>query len=281
VPLPGVYTVSADRVPSTVVYGFVLRPKWLLFLASCFALSALFISLGFWQLDRLDQRRAINRKVIAARHAAPVEPGAVLGTNRPPASADTYRKVTTSGVYDSAHEYLVRGRTVDDRTGLYVLTPLVTSDGTALLVVRGWIAPSAKGANVAPEVPAAPSGEVTVVARVRQPEDGDLEEVRVGDGTQIRHLDVTALAAKVGHPTYRAYAELTSQTPEADRRLVAIPEPPIDEGPHLSYAVQWFIFSTMTFIGYGIYVRNEAERRRHPEEAPVSPAVVASGPSAV
>ena len=256
------------------MYRFLFRPKWLLFLASCAALAALFVSLGFWQLDRLDQRRAMNDRVISARHSDPVNPGELLSTDRTLARRDEFRQVRTVGQYDADHEYLVRGHTVQDRPGAFVLTPLVTEDGTALLVVRGWVPLSPRGADVAPDVPAAPNGTVTVVGRVRPPEQGRAQETQVGAFAAIRRIAVSQLAGEVGHPTYLGYIELVEQTPRVDERLVSVPEPELTEGPHLSYAVQWFAFAVLAFVGYGIYARREEQRRREPAEAPVSPAVV-------
>jgi len=257
------------------VYRFLFRPKWLLFLAGCAALAFVFVELGLWQLDRLDQRHAQNDRVTAARHSEPVSPGEVFSTDRAPAKRDVFRQVRAVGRYDTAHEYLVRGKTVNDRAGLFVLTPLVTGDGTTLLVVRGWVASSPKGAGVAPDVPAAPSGEVTVVGRVRGPESGRTQETRIGRYPAVKRIAVPALAREIGQPTYVGYVELVKPMPDG---LVAIPEPPIEEGPHLAYAVQWFLFAGMLFVGYGIYARREEQRRQQPDPVPVSPAPAGPAP---
>jgi len=262
------------------VYRFLFRPKWLLFLAGCAALAVLFINLGFWQLDRLDQRHAQNARVIAARKAEPVPPAEVFRTDRAPAKADRFRQVKAVGRYDTGHEYLVRGRTVHDHAGLLVLTPLTTSDGATLLVVRGWVAPSSEGAAVAPEVPAAPSGEVTVVGRVRAPESGGLQQTRIGRYPAVKRINATRLGAELDAPTYDGYVELVRQTPAADDGLVLVPEPPIEEGPHLSYAIQWFLFAGLAFLAYGIYARREEQRLRGLDATPVSPAPASPGAAA-
>jgi cytochrome oxidase assembly protein ShyY1 len=258
------------RVPLADVYRFLFRPKWLLFLAGCIAVAVLFVNLGFWQLDRLDQRHAQNDRVRASRHGEPAAPADVLSTDRVPAKRDQYRQVSAVGRYDTEHEYLVRGRTVNDQAGLYVLTPLTTGDGTVLLVVRGWVAASSEGAAVAPDFPAAPAGEVTVVGRVRPPDKGALQEAKVGRYPTVKRINVQRLAGKFGGPTYLGYLELVSQIPAADGKLVPIPEPPIEEGPHLAYAVQWFLFAGMLFVGYGIYARREEQGKLRPPVEPAS-----------
>jgi cytochrome oxidase assembly protein ShyY1 len=243
------------------VYRFLFRPKWLLFLAGCVALAIVFVELGLWQLDRLDARHSQNDRVTAARQAEPAAVADTLSTGRAPAKRDLFRQVRAVGRYDTDHEYLVRSRTVDDRAGLFVLTPLVTVDGPALLVVRGFVASSSKGAGVAPEIPPAPDGEVTVVGRVRAPESGGTQETRIGAYRAVKRINTARLAGDLDRPTYRGYVELV----DAPDGLVAIPEPPVVEGPHLAYAVQWFLFAGLLFVGYWIYARREEQRRRHPE----------------
>lgn len=259
------------RVPFLVVYWFLFRPKWLLFLAGCLAVAVLFVNLGLWQLDRLSQRRAQNDRVVAARHAEPAPVGSVLSTGQAPARSERFVRVEAVGRYDTAHEYLVRGRTVHDRAGLYVLTPLVTGDGTALLVVRGWVASSSKGAAVAPDFPAAPNGEVTVVGRVRAPEKGAAQPTRVGRYPAVKRITLPYLADELDQPVYRGYVELVNQRPAGAEGLVAVPEPPVEQGPHLAYAVQWFLFAGMLFVGYGIYARREEQERDAPGDRTAEP----------
>jgi len=249
------------------VYRFLFRPKWLLFFAGCVALAVVFVNLGLWQLDRLDQRHAQNDRVRAARNAEPEPVADVLTTDRAPAKQQLFRRVEATGRYDAEHEYLVRSRTVRDRAGLLVLTPFATIDGKTLLVVRGWVAASPRGARAAPEVPEPPSGEVTVVGRVRAPESGATAETRVGRYRTVKQINVATLARELDEPTYRGYVELI----EAPDGLVAIPDPPVEEGPHLAYAVQWFLFAGLLFVGYWIYARREAQQHAIPldEQEPV------------
>ena len=202
------------------MYRFLFRPKWLLFFAGCVALAVVFVNLGLWQLDRLDQRHAQNDRVTAARHAEPTPVADALSTDRAPAKQQLFRRIEATGRYDAEREYLVRGRTVGDRAGLLVLTPLVTTDGKTLLVVRGWVAASSRGAHVAPEVPAPQSGEVTVVGRVRAPESGATAETRVGRFRTVKQVNVATLAGELDQPVYQGYVELI----EAPDGLVAIPD---------------------------------------------------------
>jgi cytochrome oxidase assembly protein ShyY1 len=238
------------------VYRFLLRPKWLGFLAACVALAIIFVELGFWQLRRLDQRRAMNARVVAGRIADPVPPSSLFGPGRPPVLASEYRSVRVTGTYDSAHEYLVRGQTTDDGVGVNVLTPLVTASGDRVLIARGWARYSDQGATVAPSVPAPPTGPVTVVGRVRLPDFGGAM-ARVGRFQTVTQVDPSLIGRDLGQPVFGGYVELVKQTPSVTGGLVLIPEPELTEGPHLAYAVQWFLFAGMLFVGYGMYARRE------------------------
>src|SRR4051812_43366043 len=122
-------------------YRFALRPKWIVshvfVLLMCFAM----INLGFWQIRRLHEKQTHNRHY-RERSSAPAVPVSRLMT---PASttADVhrleFRRVTATGRYRPDQEVLVRGRSQDEAPGSWVLTPLELSDGTAVVVNRGWI----------------------------------------------------------------------------------------------------------------------------------------------
>jgi cytochrome oxidase assembly protein ShyY1 len=246
------------------VYRFLLTRSWLGGFALCVALAVLFVNLGSWQLDRLHQRRAINANVVAARSAPPRPVDAVLSTSAAPPRRVEYLSIQANGRYEARDQLLVRNRTVAGRASLLVLTPLVTDGGAVVLVVRGAVPASARGADAAVDVPPPPQGEVRVVGRVRLPEPGGAAPVEVAGQRQVTRIDAARLAAEAGRPTYRAYVELESQTPPGDDDLVAVPPPnALDEGPHLSYAVQWFLFAGLVFVGYGVLART---RTRRPEE---------------
>lgn len=264
-------------VPLTDVYRFLARPAWLGAFALCVAVSVAFVFLGNWQLDRLDQRRARNAAVAAARTAAPTAVERTLSTTVPVPHRLEYAQVSAVGRYDAADEALVRSRTQDGRNGLLVLTPLVRADGTAVLVVRGWVPASVRGADVAPDVPAPPTGEVRVVGRIREPESGGGAPVEVDGQRQVRRIDPVRFARTSGHPTYLAYVELVEQTPPVTAGPALVPAPDdLDEGPHLAYAVQWYLFAGMLYVGFGALARTRARR---PDDAP-DPRVGAPGPVA-
>ncbi len=101
---------------------------------------------------------------------APVED--VLSPSGTVAEDDEWRLVTATGTYDTDNTVVVRYRTRDGQSGVDVVVPLVTADGTALLVDRGWMASENQGASPT-DLPAPPAGEVTVEGWVRADATGD------------------------------------------------------------------------------------------------------------
>jgi cytochrome oxidase assembly protein ShyY1 len=250
------------------VYRFLLSPRWLRLIAAALAVAAACVALGFWQLDRFDQRRARNDLVKANVAADPVAPGALLAVGRPLPAAQQWRRVEAQGRYDEAHQILVRNRPLEGATGYYVLTPLVTDDGPALLVNRGWV-PIGATALARPEVPAAPAGEVTVVARARPSEPAD--ERDAPPQGQVRRIDVPAIAATMPYDVYGGYGDLVEQSPATATSPTALPEPEPGLGPHLAYAFQWFVFAVIALGGVVMLARREARES--------APAVVVTVPA--
>jgi cytochrome oxidase assembly protein ShyY1 len=255
------------------VLSFLRRPKWILFGVLVVIMAVSFVSLGFWQLGRLQSVRDENQRILASRDRQVSPAARVLETGRPPATELEYQRVTATGRYDTAHQVVVRGRQVAAENGAFVVTPLVTDGGTVLLVARGWVPPAGR-ADRAPAIPAPPTGEVTVVGRVRQPETGagPAREARLGDVLSVTRIIPADIAGFVGRPTYDAYVELVEQTPAASGPLPApIPQGALDEGNHESYAYQWFTFAVMAVGGYVLLIVLESRKRRRgaPDAGPV------------
>ncbi|MFC0006827.1 SURF1 family cytochrome oxidase biogenesis protein [Micromonospora siamensis] len=250
------------------MYRFLLTPRWLGYLALALAAAAVMVLLGNWQLHRYHARTEVNERIDAGARMAPVPLADALaaptggpGTAGPaPAEKVTWSRVTATGRYDTGNLVLVRGRTVDDGVGFEVLTPLVLADGTAVLVDRGWIPPAPGGAIARPDVPATPTGEVTVVGRVHPSEDGGAVDRRDGQ-LETRRIDVPRLARELPYPVRGAYLLLDEQTPAADPTFRAVPIGHTNNWQNFGYVWQWWIFAVMTLVGYGWAARREARDR--------------------
>jgi cytochrome oxidase assembly protein ShyY1 len=247
------------------VYRFLLSPRWLGSAAIAVAASVVMVFLGNWQLSRYHERSGINARIDAAAAGSPTPLGDVLprpttaGTAgpRPPADA-AWAKVTVTGRYDTAHEILARGRTVDGAVGFEIVTPLLLDDGTAVLVDRGWVPPAEGGAIAAPVVPAAPTGTVTVVGQVHLSESRPSPLERRDGRIDTRRIAVPHLAPELPYPVYGAYVLLTEQTPAADPLFKQIPIGHENAWQNGGYAVQWWMFAVMALIAFGWQARKEA-----------------------
>ncbi|MGH3712859.1 MAG: SURF1 family cytochrome oxidase biogenesis protein [Micromonosporaceae bacterium] len=252
-------------------YGFLARPRWIALIVVAVALAAVMVGLGFWQLSRYHERTAINERIDAAGKAPPKPLSEVLTVGEAPSPESAWTRVIATGVYDTDHEILIRGRTVSGRVGYEVVTPLVLDDGTAVLVDRGWIPPGRGGATALPDVPAAPRGEVTVVGRVHLPESGGDAAAPVSGRLQAKRIDPAALAPAVGRRAYGGFLLLQRQDPPSDARLVPIPVRYENSGQNLSYVVQWWLFALIALVGPAFLVRREARRSEPPADR-LSPA---------
>ena len=221
------------------------------------AMCAMCVRLGFWQLDRLEQRRPRNAVVLAGMRQAPrpVDAALVAEMRRDPARM-AYRRVVARGRYLPAAEIVLRGRVEGGRPGVHLATPLLLADGSVLIVNRGWV--PAADAVTPPERPAPPAGVVAV--------EGILQEVPVtqdrggrtisprGD-TAYRQLDRGEARARLGGGVLPMYLQLVGGTGGARSLPVAVPPPPLDEGPHLGYAIQWFSFALIGVLGLFVLLR--------------------------
>ncbi|MET8908253.1 SURF1 family protein [Micromonospora sp. NPDC004551] len=251
------------------MYRFLLTPRWLGYLALTLVAAAVMVLLGNWQLDRYRGRTAINERIDAGatmtpaplRDALPAPTGGPGTAGPAPADRLTWTRVTTTGRYDSANIVLVRGRTVDNKVGFEVLTPLVLADGSAVLVDRGWIPPVPGGnATAQPQVPAAPTGEVTVTGRLVSSESGGGTVDRRDGKLETRRISIPRLAKQLPYPVSGGYVLLDEQTPAADPAFQAVPIGHTNNWQNFGYVVQWWLFAGMSLIGYGWVARREARR---------------------
>jgi len=240
-------------------YAFLLRPKWIAFHVLVFGAVILMISLGLWQLDRLDARREFN-DVVSERIDQPPVPAAELLDGVDPTTADDleWRQVTTVGTW-VPDQVVWFNRSQNGIAGDNVLTALVTDDGSTIVVNRGFVPLGA-------EVPPAPGGRFDVLGRVRVPQErrtGELTDNAEGRVEEVRRVDLDQLAAQLPGEVAPVYLDLVDSRPEiASADPLPVPAPTLDEGPHLSYAIQWFIFAACVLIGWVLAVRRSLATRR-------------------
>ena len=238
---------------------------WLLRILAGLVLVAAFIWLGIWQLDRNEERAERNAVIEANAQRDPVPVEDVVEPGSAVAPDQVWTPVRATGAYDVEHQLVVRLRPFEGQPGVHVLTPLVTGSGDAVLVDRGFV-PQEDVSASSPDIPEPPPGEVEIVGRVRASEEG---RGTGGDPVTgaIRYIDVDQIAARLPYPVYGAWVEVIDERPPPDLAPVRAPAPTLDAGPHLSYAVQWFLFACIGIGGFLLLARAESRLRRADEEA--------------
>lgn len=238
------------------MYRFLLTPKWLIGHVLVGVVVVAFVFLGFWQLDRHDQRAARNA-LVAERMGAPAADLADLAG----VAADdlAYRRVAVAGRYLADEEVLLTPRSHTGQPGHHVLTPLDTGDGGAVLVDRGWVPFELVDPPVAAASPPAGTVRVSGLVLPDEPATRFVPGIAAeGELSTVSRADLSRLQRQVSLPLRPYYVQLRSQEPAgADLPLAAAP-PELSAGSHLSYAVQWFLFATVALMGYPALARRTA-----------------------
>ena len=210
--------------------------------------AATCIGLGIWQLRRLDERRSLNDRIHARQAVNPV----VIEGASTASAVVPYRRADARGTYDVDREVLVYGRSLDGEAGHHVVTPLVLADGGAILVVRGWVPFAMQTAPVRGAEP--PATDVRVSGSLA-PDEGDGTTVPDADRI-VPTLDVMGIASTLPYEVFPLPLRLTAQVPRQPGSLpTPVPPPELSEGPHLSYALQWFSFAAVSLAGAAILLR--------------------------
>ena len=195
--------------------------RWLP-LAIGIVVAAVCARLGFWQLDRLGQRMERN------------------------AALEVQLKIVSrQGTFDFERQQIVMLRPRRGVPGVFIATPLFLSDSTVMLVERGWV-PS-------------PDGKTVDLDQLTEPRTTVAEGYLVpADTTSARPEEWPAFvrtASPALVPLPNASPEVLRRTrlPEAaPPRMEPMELPDLTNGPHLSYAIQWFAFGLIALVGSGV-----------------------------
>jgi len=223
--------------------------KWIL---SIFAVlfAALSIGLGLWQLRRLSARQKQNA-VLASRRLAPEVDLGALPTDTALAH---FRRVRVTGTYDYGQEILLTLRGRNGSPGVNIITPLLRNGtDTVVLINRGWVY-SPDGVTIDPN-PWREPVNVNATGFVETfPTKGPFDPPNPAHPRAVRRLDRAALLKVFPYPIANYYVVLTDSatSPNVPPRIDPLP---MDEGPHRSYAIQWFSFAAISIIGLVIFLR--------------------------
>ena len=248
-------------------FRFLLSRRWAGFAVFVLILAYGTWWLGQWQFDRLEDRKASNQIVRTNEHAEPAPVSDVLAPGQKVAEKDEWRRVTATGTYAVDDTIIWRYRTPDDAKGVDIVVPLVLADGSAVLVDRGWL--QTESQDEFEDLPAPPSGEVTITGWVRADGTGDSTDVAQVDGYHAtRALSSTQVAKVVDEPLLTGWLHLDTESPEPATQLRRADLPELDNGPHFFYGLQWWFFGILAIAGFFYLMYDERRTQRQDAPAP-------------
>jgi cytochrome oxidase assembly protein ShyY1 len=239
--------------------------RWGAYLALVVVFAVACGLLSWWQWARRAETIAQGNLVTRNYEASPVPVDTLLPSLNSWKAGEEWRPVELHGRYLRDEQLLARNRPYNANPGFEVLVPFQLADGTVFIVDRGWLSIGDKQ-DTPDVIPAAPSGDVTVVARLQQSEPVLLG--RTAPHGQVASINLPTVAKLAGTvQTYTgAYGLLSAETPAPATRPRAVEEPVPDEGPHLSYAIQWIAFGLLAFFGLFWAFRRERRINALPSE---------------
>ena len=234
------------------------------------AAMAVMARLGIWQLDRLTQRRASNTIVATQLYSPALDLNQGLAAAAPVTGASLigmqYRQVLVRGTYDFSQQVGLRNQVWGDQFGYDLLTPLhITGSNQVVLVDRGWVPLADFEAGKLAQYDE--TGEVVIRGVIldsqTHPSLGRMQDPP-HDPSRRTNAFYIANMGRIGqelpYPLLPVYIQ---QTPDP-----AWAGPPyrvpfnlvLSDGPHLSYAIQWFSFALILGIGYPVLVKKNRDK---------------------
>lgn len=227
------------------------------------------IRLGFWQLDRLEQRREFNDHYLTQISAKPID----LNLQPIPTGLQDmeYREIYVSGYYDFENEIYLQNQAYQNEPGYRVVTSLrIDNSELAVFIERGWV--SFTDIENINELNEKYSQKQTIHGIIRNPESNDkLTEATTSSDNKSNfylYVDINSLQTITDYHLLPIYIQ---QKGEGDfgKPIPQIEEIEISEGPHFGYAIQWFFFAGLLGLGYPFFVSkqlNEKNRELGNEE---------------
>ena len=253
---------SASKYIAMKISTFFRRP-WIFVTILVLVATVVMIRLGIWQLDRLEGRRAFNAQVLSQIDEAPLPltPEVISGD----LESFEFRTVQIKGEFDLENTLVLGNQVWGDQMGVHLLTPMKISGTDAFILIdRGWIPFEdwqARQLSAYDE-----PGNVTIegMLRVSQIKLGlrdCLDETAGETPFQVWCLALDGISDYLPYELASVYVIEAPTGDPSEFPYRSIPKIEISEGPHLSYAIQWFTFSAILLIGYPFFVRRELQAR--------------------
>ena len=224
------------------------------------AVFLLFLRLGFWQLDRAEEKLVLQAGYHNQINAAPVNLGQAV-PYRNQADRMHWRRCMLDGRYDAHRTFLLDNQVYRGVAGYQVFSRFVLEDGASVLVDRGWAA-APETRNEAPQINTV-AGRLTLAGVAKPvPVTGielapDVPENMSGNLVRVQRIDLAQIAAQTGWTLLPYVVRLD---PDAAGALVWNgTEPGFNRERHLGYAFQWFALAATVLV---IYVVLYVKKRR-------------------
>ena len=228
----------------------LLRPSWIISHIFVIALLVSTVNLGFWQLRRFDERKANNAQIMetTGRESVAVNNLSIDRLDK----TQSYTPATARGTFDEDRQVYLINRSRDGVPGVEVINSftLETDPVSYVAVNRGYL--PRKVFNEGESEIWKPSSKVLEIEGfIMIPFlDGKLQ------GDEINRIDIDLLSDEWGVSLLPIYLQQNQQT--SNDWPVQMKPPELTEGSHLSYAVQWFIFTLIGLVGYPLVLRRVA-----------------------
>ncbi len=236
----------------------LLSPRWILIHIGVASLILLMLNFGFWQLNRLEEKKNFN-SVLRAHTSAPLQTLDQAVPTKWNKAANEWVRVSITGSYDSSKAVTIINRSQDGSAGYDSTVPFTSLNNRTILVNRGFV-------PLAMPTPIAPTGPITIVGYLRASQTrsalGAIDSTDTGN-TEFQRFDVPLISTYVGGTVEPMFLQLIKESflglhQETESQWPAkVPLPPLDEGPHLSYALQWFFFCLVALTAWVVVVRRK------------------------
>ena len=211
------------------------------------------LNLGFWQLNRLDEKRKFN-SVLSTHSSTPVQSLDEAVPAKWNKATSEWLRVSVSGSYDFSKAVTIINRSQDGTAGYNSVVPFTSTNNRTILVNRGFV-------PLVMEAPVAPTGEIEIIGYLRASQSrsalGPIDSTEAGN-TEFQRFDIPLISAHFGKTIEPMFLQLITESPAGESQWPAkVALPPLDEGTHMSYALQWFFFCLVAFTAWVVVIRRK------------------------
>jgi cytochrome oxidase assembly protein ShyY1 len=211
------------------------------------------LNLGFWQLNRLDEKRKFN-SVLSTHSSTPVQSLDEAVPAKWNKATSEWLRVSVTGSYDFSKAVTIINRSQDGTAGYNSVVPFTSTNNRTILVNRGFV-------PLVMEAPVAPTGEIEIIGYLRASQSrsalGPIDSTEAGN-TEFQRFDIPLISAHFGKTIEPMFLQLITESPAGESQWPAkVALPPLDEGTHMSYALQWFFFCLVAFTAWVVVIRRK------------------------